>query len=388
MINYTLELPSLYSLANTEMVEKLLGKGKKHFYSHYTVYLDSAEDHFKINQEILESQGFVLETSRTSLKTLSDSIDEFTQLYFRHRDKIVISLKHSETTRKMLFITDKPQREAVQKVIDSLPGDGSNDSEKILICFRAKDSKRYRSVTLPSFSEIEENYSPEVVGAINKLLPLDTPEKDGKLIIWRGLPGSGKTFAVRALAREWAERHNVSITVITDPELFLADSDYMLDVILSDPHVSSPKAFHKADQQGTLPAERLQLIILEDQAQLFTTNCRNSQGFNSFLNLTDGLIGQGIRIMFLITFNEDIEDIDKAIRRKGRLLQVQQFQALSPAKAQEWLRDKTGKPVSESIKDLIAQNGGISLADLYNLLNSKEDVEEVELTTPEGVFGF
>jgi AAA+ superfamily predicted ATPase len=49
----------------------------------------------------------------------------------------------------------------------------------------------------------------------------EVPPSGGRLVLWHGEPGTGKTSAIRALANEW--RDWADFQFITDPEEFLAN---------------------------------------------------------------------------------------------------------------------------------------------------------------------
>ena len=52
--------------------------------------------------------------------------------------------------------------------------------------------------------------------------------ESGQLLLWHGEPGTGKTYALRALAWEW--RAWCRFHYVTDPERFFNEANYMLDV--------------------------------------------------------------------------------------------------------------------------------------------------------------
>lgn len=78
-------------------------------------------------------------------------------------------------------------------------------------------------------------------------------------------------------------------------------------------------------------------MLLEDAAELFATGCRQTAGFSRFLNLTDGILGQGSRVIFVLTTNEDIGRIDPALTRPGRCLQALEFVPFDADGAADWL---------------------------------------------------
>lgn len=94
-------------------------------------------------------------------------------------------------------------------------------------------TSRRRRLGVPSWEDIASNYPEPVRGQMNTLVTTGAElAGGGKLVLWHGDPGTGKTWGLRALASEWREWCDVHY--ITDPETFFgASSSYMLDVLLS-----------------------------------------------------------------------------------------------------------------------------------------------------------
>ncbi len=89
----------------------------------------------------------------------------------------------------------------------------------------------WRSIAVPGWDEIRANYGAGTRAELDRLMRGFQPAHGGQLILWHGLAGTGKTFALRALAwewRDWCELH-----YIVDPDSFFGErADYLIGVLL------------------------------------------------------------------------------------------------------------------------------------------------------------
>jgi hypothetical protein len=203
---------------------------------------------------------------------------------------------------------------------------------------------RWRRLKLPCFADIESNYPPGVRSRLWKLLACSTGHAlPGRLALWHGSPGTGKTWALRALGREWSEW--CDLHYITDPERLLGgDTNYMLGVLAGD---SEPPRDDPADHDGFSAGERdsdarWRLLVLEDAGELLGIDAPSEvgRGFARLLNIADGLLGQGTRALILVTTNEPLGKLHPAALRPGRAMVTVEFAPLAPAEATAWLRDR------------------------------------------------
>jgi ATP-dependent 26S proteasome regulatory subunit len=82
------------------------------------------------------------------------------------------------------------------------------------------------------------------------------------------------------------------------------------------------------------------VLVIEDAEDLLTSRETNlNSGISMLLNLTDGLLGESLGIQVICTFNTKIENIDKALLRKGRLMAMYDFKPLTPQKANNLLNE-------------------------------------------------
>jgi hypothetical protein len=210
----------------------------------------------------------------------------------------------------------------------------------------------WRSIAVPAWEEIETNYSAPTRAQLGALLGDFEPARGGQLLLWHGEAGTGKTFALRALAWEWREW--CQIHYIVDPDSFFGEhADYLMTVLLEAPvpmmvggqRFGPSFAVTGYDPEDLMDEENAddrlwRLLVMEDTGELLSADAREraGQGLSRFLNVVDGLIGQGLRVLVLVTTNEEIRRLHPAVARPGRCAANVMFESLTADEAGEWLR--------------------------------------------------
>lgn len=205
--------------------------------------------------------------------------------------------------------------------------------------------RRIHFLRCPHWDEIRANYPPGPRRDLERLLALKDPWSLGRLIIWHGPPGTGKTYALRALMMHWADRFE--FLVVTDPERLAAQPEYYFE-LASEPADRPPRprmlpiidGESEEEDDGESDGPRRRFFILEDAADLILQESRAAHfdKIGKLLNMTDGLFGQGREDLFLLTFNEDVDRIDPAFLRPGRLITRVEFTRFSRPQAADWLQ--------------------------------------------------
>lgn len=217
---------------------------------------------------------------------------------------------------------------AERRLREQLPEPETDPAHQVAVDFFALTDSGLRvtthTLTVPTFAEVAANYPDGVRRSLARLYGDFTPGSQGRVLLWHGMPGCGKTWALGALASEW--RAWCKLRYVSDPERLFDDSSYLLEVIHMRPGA------HDQDH-------RWQLIVLEDTGELLPSDAkeRTGQGLSRLLNVADGLLGECSQALFLLTTNEDLRTVHPAVARPGRCAHLLEFDAFPASEANRWL---------------------------------------------------
>jgi|GEM_PF-4377890 len=124
---------------------------------------------------------------------------------------------------------------------------------------------------------------------------------------------------------------------ITDPEEFLANPSYLLNVLSESRRLESASV-----------TKRRRSIVLEDAGEYLAPDAKQARGqaLSRLLNVCDGVLGQAMRALILVTTNEPLRTLHPALSRPGRCLAQIAFERFDRPGIERWAEATT--PTSRS----------------------------------------
>src|SRR5262249_18102137 len=140
-----------------------------------------------------------------------------------------------------------------------------------------------RTVNVEPWARIRGNYATSTAAALERLMAVTPDTPAGRLILLYGPPGTGKTTALRSPAHAWLQWGGTDC--VLDPERLFTEPGYLMEVALDDEDDQDPGLWR--------------LLLLEDCDELIRDDAKRAAGqaLSRLLNLTDGLLGQGRRVL-------------------------------------------------------------------------------------------
>ena len=187
-----------------------------------------------------------------------------------------------------------------------------------------------RQIAVPKWDDIKGNYSAKAATSLEDLISLDYKSiENGRLLLMHGPPGGGKTTAIRALCNAW--KPWCESEYVVDPEEAFGHASYLIELLLS-----GGSEVIEGDKDGQ---QKWRLLIMEDAEEFLKPGAKQEVGQSvaRLLNFGDGLLGQGLNVLVLMTTNVEIHELHEAITRPGRCLSNINVPELTKEEATKWM---------------------------------------------------
>lgn len=237
------------------------------------------------------------------------------------------------------FFPDEDNTNLIDGYEAILTKDKSKDNEVYM--FEKDGTGRFKLIPykIEGFDiDIKKHYNDDF-GPIDEKMKVwckDFETLNKRLVMLAGVAGTGKTNYIKHILGMYPEIRKIYIP------------PYYIEAI------ADPAFF------GFIRKYANSILILEDSEKVLVSRNVDSSnsGISVLLNLTDGILASVLNFKIICTFNTKEEDIDAALKRKGRLFTKYHFDKLSPEKTKSLYNELYSKDPPEA---------SMSLGDIYNV---------------------
>ena len=287
----------------------------------------------------------MVKNSDDSAITFTDLSGEVHSLY---ETSVEERLKNNPVkTYEMAMIYTSDKKELYLK--DFEPFIDISDSSKIHLFVKNRyDEYVFEPIkmSIPDDINIELNYGKKFLDVEKQIIErLSTQDKG--LYMFHGTPGAGKSTFLKYLT-----------TKVNKDFIYIPAT--MIESFVNNPSTLS-----------TLLQKKNSVLILEDAEKTIVKRMGDnydSSAVTSLLNLSDGILGDILKCPLILTYNCPKQDIDEALRRKGRLQVDYEFGPLEIEDAKKLAKHLgfSKKEIEENITKKMV------IAEIYNLTKKTE----------------
>lgn len=160
-------------------------------------------------------------------------------------------------------------------------------------------------------------------------------KNESGLVLFHGNPGTGKTSYLKYLLHTISKKKLIYLP----PDLIES---------LSAPNFIS---FLLSQASNSI------LLIEDAENVLKQREAGGNQAVSNILNISDGILGDILRLQIVCTFNSRLQDVDQALLRPGRLIAEYRFEKLNPAKTTKLMH---------KLHNMEIEGKEMTLADVFN----------------------
>lgn len=339
------------NIASAKTFTILFGSVANEKHAHFNINIQDAVDYLKSAYDLENKPNQILKFEY--LQTINKRIQKLLQGKIAKNNSTVTNYLIILKERLMLELTGNRYKILYDSTIN--PEEITDISTKLQTFVKAKKTRKshfymisndYAGLGLTKFKtkkykiDINLNYNDDFIEFDKNVRKFIKSKNKSGLVLMHGISGSGKTSYIRHLINS----HN---------NKFIFLPIYMAETLTS------------PDFLPFLSKQKNSILIIEDAEKLIESreSDSSSNGIATLLNMSDGLLSDALGIKIICTFNTGLEKIDKALMRKGRMINRYEFKELCVEKATV-IAEKNNLEYTEKIP--------ISLGDLYNIGEKNE----------------
>jgi len=290
----------------------------------------------KLSIEPVSKDWRMEETRESEIELYDEYAHEF--LYKSTPARMVIQITCHHNSIDVLFAYDLHDKKGEEWVLTT--------TNKLQKNFRASDKPKFKvliaqdnmfnteEVETSEFAaiDIKELYNDDFI-QVDEIISNSILKKESGMVLLHGEPGTGKTTYVKHL-----------ISKFKDKKFIFIQNDFVKELL-------------KPSFVAFLLQNKDAILIIEDAEKVVVArdNSTDESVVSTLLQLTDGLFSDFLNIKIICTFNTNLDRIDKALLRKGRMIAKYNFGPLSSEKTSA-LANKLG------LKNI---DGSKTLADIF-----------------------
>lgn len=163
--------------------------------------------------------------------------------------------------------------------------------------------------------DLDLNYGEGFKSFHNELMNRFNTQSKG-LVLFHGEPGTGKTYYIRHLLRQMAASNKVVVYMPPNMVEYLSEPNFM--------------TFLHGEVADWSDDGLFSVLLIEDAEPLLALRQHGArvQGITNLLNMSDGLLNDMLNMQIICTFNVELEKLDNALLRPGRLIARKEFKRL------------------------------------------------------------
>lgn len=254
------------------------------------------------------------------------------------KEKILVEIDDNE----VCILFQQENGELLKKISDftkSLKKEKENKAHINLIIMQPHGLDNKKVDFAKPDLDLSRSYNEDFGSFHHKMLEILQEDSRSGLHLLYGKPGTGKSTYIRYLCGQVKKE----IVFLPGQMAQNLDNIAMTRYLMNNPNC---------------------ILVIEDAEELIVSRERErNSNLAMILNITDGILGESLGIQIIATFNTDVQNIDPALKRKGRLKSAYEFKALPAEKANLLLQEKNLEYVA---------NEEMTLAEIYNISEEEQ----------------